>query len=92
MPNAFVYIWGMVFEAVEHSGAVRCETVCAKSRRGESMRKSMNDVSVMNDMSVMNDVLSRLGPLCETVDVGALLHEPLPCPAVVVLRATFLRC
>ena len=39
----------MVFEAVEHSGAVRCETVCAKSRRGESMRKSMNDVSVMND-------------------------------------------
>ena len=79
MPNAFVRISGTVFEAVEHAGAVRCEAVCAMSRRGESMGKSMNDVSVTNG------VLSRLGPLCETVDVGALLHEPLPCPAVVTL-------
>ena len=42
--------------------------------------KSMSDWLVAN-----SDVSSRLGPLCETVDVGALLRVPLPCPAVVVL-------
>ena len=68
----------MVFEAVEHAGAGRCETECAVRRRGESTGKSMSD------LSVANGVLSRLGPLCETVDVEALLRVPLPCPAVVV--------
>ena len=51
---------------------------CAVRRRGESTGKSMSD------LSGANGVLSRLGPLCETVDVGALLRVPLPCPAVEV--------
>ena len=63
-----------MFEAVEHAGAGWCETVCAVRRRGESM----------SDLSVANGVLSRLRPLCETVDVEALLRVPLPCLAVVV--------
>ena len=68
----------MVFEAVEHAGAGWCETECAVRRPGKLMGKSMSD------WSVANGVLSRLGPLCETADVGALLHVPLPCPIAVV--------
>ena len=67
-----------MFEAVEHAGAGQCETECAVRRCCELTGKSMSD------WSVANGVLSRLGPLCETVDVGALLRVPLPCPAAVV--------
>ena len=78
MPNAFVRIHGMVFEAVEHAGAGRCGTECALRRHDEWTETSMSD------LSGSNGVLSRLGPLCETVNVGALLRVPQPCPAVEV--------
>ena len=68
----------MVFEAVEHAGAGRCEAEYAVRRRGESTGKSMSD------WSVANGVLSRLRGVVRNGRCGALLRVPLPCPAAVV--------